>query len=371
MAAALGVDIEARGRCQHDGGAIVAEVGEEPFAEFVAVVNGQIYNGVESALGFGAEASGDGVDAFDDDVAAFEVFGTYGVEIVLRGIDGGFAEDLAEGGRRETCLSEAHGDGIDLGVAGDEAAHAGAAGAVALGDGVEEDDVVLQAFELHDAEVFEAVVAELAIDLVGKEVEVVLLDDVSNLEELFFGVEVARGVVGVADHDGLGVGGDGLLELLDGRQCEAALDVAGDGLDLSAAEFGEGVVVGVVRFGDDDFVVGVEADGEGELQGLAAAVGDDDLVGGHLDAMTMVVLAEFLAIGHIAGAVAVGEDADLGLSEDFESALGGLDIGLADVEVIDMDATFFCCISEGDEFADCRLREFVSFSRNLGHSVQV
>ena len=40
MTAAFGVDVEASGRSQHDGGTVVGEVCKEPLTEFVAVVDG-------------------------------------------------------------------------------------------------------------------------------------------------------------------------------------------------------------------------------------------------------------------------------------------------------------------------------------------
>ena len=74
MASLLGIGIEARGRSQHHRGTVVAEIGEQPLAELVAVVDGEVNDGIESPLRHRAEAAWDLVDAVDDDVAAGDVF---------------------------------------------------------------------------------------------------------------------------------------------------------------------------------------------------------------------------------------------------------------------------------------------------------
>ena len=181
------------------------------------------------------------------------------------------------------------------------------------------------------------------------------------------GVEVTRGVVGVADHDGTRIGRDNLLELLDGRQGEARLDVAGDGDNLGVAELGEGVVIGVIRLGDDDFVARIEADGESHLQSLATTVGDNHLVGGDIDAVAVIIVAKGTAIGGDTGGVAVFQHT-LVLRhlvslhrQGLEGACRGLDVGLADIQVIHVHTTFFGGIGEGDELTDGRLRQLQSF----------
>ena len=75
---------------------VVVEVGEQPFAELVAVVNGEFYYSVESAFGVGAETARNLVDALDDDVTTGNIFLSDSVEILLRSVNGSFAEDLTE-----------------------------------------------------------------------------------------------------------------------------------------------------------------------------------------------------------------------------------------------------------------------------------
>ena len=187
------------------------------------------------------------------------------------------------------------------------------------------------------------------------------------------GVEITRWVVGVADHDGTGARRDDLFELLDGRQGKARLDVAGNRDNLGVAQLGESVIVGIIRLRNDDFVARVEAHGEGHLKGFAAACSDDDLVGRHVDAMAVIVVAQRATVAGNTGRVAVFKDAmvvsHIGsrLSQSLQSTARCLDVWLTDVEVIHMNAAFFSGIGEGNQFTDCRLRQFHTFIGNFWH----
>ena len=371
MTTLLGVAVETRGGGQHDGGTVVAEVRQQPLAELVAVVDRQLADGVEGTLGVRAEAAGDLVDALDDDVAAAHILLHDVVKVLLRRVNGGLSEDLAERRWRQTGLGQTHHGAEELAVARDDASHTGTAGAVALRHRVEQHDIVLAARQVEHREVLLAVVAELAVHLVGKEVQVVLLAECADSIEVFLAVQVARRVVGVAYHDGTRVGRDVFLKVVHQRQGETALDVAPHGDDLGVAELGEGVVVGVIGLGDDDLVAGVEAAGESHLQSLAAAGGHQYALGRDVDAVLLVVLAQLLAVALYTGAGAVGQHVDLGVRQLLQGSLRGLDVGLADVQVVHVYAVGLGGVGERYEFAYCRLRQLKSFMRNVRHCFPV
>ena len=218
-----------------------------------------------------------------------------------------------------------------------------------------------------------AIVAELAIHLISKKIQVVFLDQSSHLQQFLVGIKITRRVVGVANHDGLGARRDDLLKFLDGRQGKARLDVAGNGDNLGIAQLGEGVIIGVVRLWDDDFVARVKAHCEGHLQSLATARGDKHLVRRDIDTMPMVIVAQGTTIGRDARRVAVfqhtvaGRKFLGGLSQSLQSTLRGLDVGLADVEVIHMDTAFLGGIGKRNKFTDSRLRQIQTFFGYLWH----
>ena len=114
-------------------------------------------------------------------------------------------------------------------------------------------------------------IAELPVDLVGEEEEVIFLDQVAYLQHLFHRIEVARGVVGIADEDAFGAGGNQFLELLDRGEREAVVYARRHGDDLGTGRDGEGHIVGIGRLGHDNLVAGVEASHEREQHGLRAS----------------------------------------------------------------------------------------------------
>ena len=121
-------------------------------------------------------------------------------------------------------------------------------------------------------------VDELSIDFVGKEVEVVFLHEVAQLQHLFLGIEIARGVVGVADEDGARLVGDLFLKLLHGWEFESVLNACLDGLDHGATGDGKRHVVGITGVGNDDFVSRVEACHVGKHDSLRASCGNYDFI---------------------------------------------------------------------------------------------
>ena len=189
------------------------------------------------------------------------------------------------------------------------------------------------------------------------------------------GVKITRGVIGVTNHDGSSARCDDFLEFLNGRQGKARLDVARDSDNLGIAQLGEGVIVGVVRFRDDDFVARIEANGKSHLQSLATASGDDNLVRGHIDAVTVVIVAQSATIARDTSRVAVFQHTMTGwkilrsLSQSLQSSLRSFNVRLTDVKVIHMDATLFGGISKRNKFTDCRLRQFQTFFGYLWHKL--
>ena len=91
-------------------------------------------------------------------------------------------------------------------VAGDKAADASAAGGEALGDGVDEDQVFLTVVKLAERMQRLAVVGELAVDLVGHEIQIMLHRNIEQHLHLLDGQAGAGGVAGVGHQNGTGAG---------------------------------------------------------------------------------------------------------------------------------------------------------------------
>ena len=120
-------------------------------------------------------------------------------------------------------------------------------------------------------------------DFVGEKVQVVFLHQIPDPVHLFLRIEITGRVVGIADQDGLRALVDEFLELLHLGQAETFLNGRRDGPDHSTGRNGEGHVVRIGRFRDDDLVARVQAAQESEQHSLTAAAGDDDLISPELD----------------------------------------------------------------------------------------
>ena len=266
---------------------------------------------------------------------------------------------MSEERRREACLTELHHCLADGFVLGDECTDTDAAFAVSFRHAVHQDDVVLYALQMAGGDIRRFGVDELAIDLVGDEIEVVFLHQVTYLPHLLFGVEVACGVVGVADEDSTCLGSYLFLELLDRRQFEAVLDIRLDGFDHGSAGDGEGHVVGVGRVCDDNLVAGVETAHISEHDCLRTAGGDDDLVGREVNAVIGIVTDHLCPQRFESLRWRIGEDVLFEVPDRFEGLRRCLDIRLSDIEVIDMHPCQLGFVSVSGEFPD----------RALGHGL--
>ena len=206
-----------------------------------------------------------------------------------------------------------------------------------------------------------------AIDLVGEEVKVVLLHEVAYLVHLAAGVEIARGVVGIADHDGTCAVVDELLKLLHLWQREAFLYSSSYGTYARARGDGKRHVVGVGWLGDDNLVARVKTRHKGEEHRLASSRGDDDVVGIDIDVVTTVIAHELLTVALDTLGRRIFKNVAVDTLQGIESNLWCGQIGLADVEVIDLRPTLLCSGSKRCELAYRRLGHLVSANRYFRH----
>ena len=247
--------------------------------------------------------------------------------------------DLIERGHGKAGLAVLERVAQQLLILGDEAADARAAGGKALGNGVDDDDVLRRLLG-KGAEGLQrlAAVDELAVGFIADEEQIVLLGEVNEHLHLVVRQHHAGGVAGVRDHDGAGVLIDERLDLRALGVVIALLGAGRDGGDGRAAGAHHGVVVGVERLGDEDLVAVVEDALERDGKRLAAAGGDVDLalIEVHIE-LIVVALDGVDQLGDTGGG-SVFEHGLLELADGFKKGGRGLHVGLADVQVIDLDA---------------------------------
>ena len=153
--------------------------------------------------------------------------------------------------------------------------------------------------------VWRASVAKFAVNLVGKEVEIVFFYQIANLVHLLARVEVARRIIGIADENAFGFGRYQFFELRHRRQRKTLLDGRNNGFHHGTRSNGKRRVVGVGRLWHNDFVAGVEATHKRKLHRLRAASRYDDIIDADIDIEAAVVVQHLHAqtFEAVAGAV--------------------------------------------------------------------
>ena len=148
----------------------------------------------------------------------------------------------------------------------------------------------------------------------------------------------AGGIAGVGADDGPGV----LIDLgLDAGPVGIAITLmgaGGNGVDGRAAGAHHGVVVGIEGLGNQDLVAVVENAVEGDLQGLGAAVGDENIPGVEVHVQLVIVMPDGVDEHRHAGGGGILQHRQVKMPHGLEIRLGGLDVRLADVQVIDLSA---------------------------------
>ena len=146
---------------------------------------------------------------------------------------------------------------------------------ISLRHRVDEHNLLLDVGQMECRDVRSPRVAELAIHFIGEEEQVVFLDQIPYLKHLFHRIEIARGVVGVAYKDALGLGSYQLLKFFNRRQCKSFVDARRHSDNLSAGRNCKRHVVGI-----------------GKKHSLGTACSDDYVVDFNINVISSVILLQ-------------------------------------------------------------------------------
>ena len=148
---------------------------------------------------------------------------------------------------------------LELPVPGHQASHPGAAGGKPLRDRVHNDQIVVNIPEMgHGGDPIGIVVAELPVDLVADQEQVVLLGNIRDHAHLVLIQDHPRGIAGVGNEDGPGIFGNKLFDPPPVGITVALLRAGGQGPDHAARRMDKGGVIGIVGLGDNDLRIGVQ-----------------------------------------------------------------------------------------------------------------
>ena len=331
--------------------------------ELVGIVDRQRRHHIERAARHIEHDAGDLAQLAAERVAALFILLAHGGKILRAdGVERG-RRDLVERRDRKSCLAVFHRVVHELLILGDQAADTRAAGGKALGDRVDDDDVVTRPVgKLAKRLELLPAVDEFAVRLVADEEQIMLLCDIDEHLHLLVAQHNAGRVAGVRDHDGARVLVDERFDLLALSVAIPLLRAGRDRANRCTAGAGHRVVVGVERLGNENFVAVVKNALQRDLKRFAAAGGDVDLalVEVHVE-LVIVVLDRVDQLGD-AGRGRVGQHRLLEVTDRLEKRGRSLYVGLADVEVIDVDAACLCRHRVRVELAHRRQAAFFNFA---------
>jgi hypothetical protein len=132
----------------------------------------------------------------------------------------------------------------------------------------------------------------------------------------------------------------------------------------------QAIVIRIKRLRHNDFVPGIKARHESEEQGLGSAGRHDEIFLLHMKAKAAIVLGKFFHQARKTTTWAVFNGLDIRIPHSFHELFGCRKVGLANIEVIDMNATAFGAIGIRDKLADGAWRHFKATLGNLWHTVE-
>ena len=280
----------------------------------------------------------------DQEITAGEILVIDLLHILLRRREGRFCDHLTEQRRTQPRLAEFHHRLAHRFVLGDQRTDTNAALRITLRHAVHQHHILLYALQMASRDIRRFGIDELAIDLIGDQVQVVFLHQIADLAHLLLGIEIARRVIGVADQDCARLRRNLLLKLLHRRQLEPVLDIRLDGFDDSTCRDRKCHIVGVRRVGHNDLVARIEARHVRKHDRLRTAGGNNDLVRRKVDPVLRVVTDHLRPQRLQALRRGILQDLLVKILHRLHGLRRGLDIRLTDVQVIHMHPCQLGCI---------------------------
>jgi len=143
------IGIETCSGCDHESLVIVAEIGEQPFAELLGIVDWETGYSVESAARHGGVDTRNLIETIEEEIAALAVLTIHLDEILVGHVERGHGGNLTESRGAEARLCELESRIDDSLVARGEQTDAETALTVTFGDGIDHDDIIIDAVEIH------------------------------------------------------------------------------------------------------------------------------------------------------------------------------------------------------------------------------
>ena len=121
--------------------------------------------------------------------------------ILSRSINRRLGYNLADKWRAQTSLAEFHHCIPHLAIFGNERSDAYSALRITLRHRVNQHNILLDTLQVACRDIGRAGIDKLAIDLIGEEKQIILLDQIAYAIHLLTSIKIARRVIGITDKD--------------------------------------------------------------------------------------------------------------------------------------------------------------------------
>ena len=276
---------------KHDGITMVVKLLQQPALELIRIVNRQTGHDIERAHGFLHHNTGNLPQLIYNGVTALPVFLlACPEEFVVHTVQSS-STDLVHGGNSQTGLAELQQSCLELLVAGHHTANTGTTGREPLGDGVDDNQVLIDVPIMgHGGNTKLVIIAEFPVHFVTDQEQIVLLGNVCNHPHFLLVQHNTGGIAGVGDHNGAGIGRNQTLDALAVCIAVSFPGVGGQRTDNTTRRMNEGGIVGIVRLGNDDLSIGIQNGQAGKQQRLRTAGGNEDVIVLQVHVQLLVVI---------------------------------------------------------------------------------
>ena len=272
--------------------------------------------------------------------------------ILARCIKRCLGSNLSEQWWRQSRLTELHHCSTQGFILGYQRTDTNTALGVSLRHRINQHHILLDTLQVARRDIWRAGIDKFAIDLVREEEQVVLLYKIANTIHLLACVEVARRVIRVTNQDTACALIYQLLELLYRRQGKAIFDSRCYRANYRTCRYGKCHIIGIRRLRNDNLVTRIETRHKGEQHRLRASRSYDNIIGREFYLVLVVVAHQLLAQRKESITRTILQNLTVDIADSIECYLWSLDIGLTDIEMIDLCATLFSLFGKRSESAN-------------------
>ena len=237
-------------------------------------------------------------------------------------------------------------------VFANHAADTSAASGESLGNGVDDDNSVFDVSHLTEGCHFSAVISEFSVNFVSQNPQIMFFSEVSDNSHVFSGQDAACRVTGVNDRDHFCLICNNCFQSFLDCIFVAFFSVCCNGFYNTVSSLDECQVVCVVGFSYDNFITGVDDGQECQCQRFGTTCCNQNVVSFQIHVESLEVINDCVLQFGQTPRTSVSQYLLVKAFYCFPEYGRCFDIGLTDVQVINLNACCFSCVSHRVKFSN-------------------